>query len=194
MICYISYYSVYYKNASPYTANKVTCEHCGNKVTRNDFVRHKKRCSAGTLYCTQSRNFSTLSQGYLNYHVARKHSVPKHSISYKFKLCHAECLGFFALRQHKNTPHGTQIGFGAGNIDVRDIVGHVHDQSLGDELESFKHFLTETEMENGRHRVFNFAMSSFDIPLLNDKLDYVIKEMKCAAKVNLAFEFNQKNV
>ena len=49
-------------------------------------------------------------------------------------------------------------------------------------------------MENGRHSVFNFAMSSFDMPLLNDKLDYVFKERKCAAKVYLAFRFLLKDV
>ena len=49
-------------------------------------------------------------------------------------------------------------------------------------------------METGRHRVFNFAMSSFDMSLLNDKLDYVFKELKCAAKVNVAFGFFLKNV
>ena len=30
--------------------------------------------------------------------------------------------------------------------------------------------------------------------LLNDKLDYVFKELKCAAKVNLAFGFVLKNI
>ena len=49
-------------------------------------------------------------------------------------------------------------------------------------------------MDNGRHRVFNFAMSSFEMYLLNDKLDYVFKELKYAAKVNLAFGFVLKNV
>ena len=48
-------------------------------------------------------------------------------------------------------------------------------------------------MENGRHRVFNFAVSSLNIPLLNDKLDYVFKELNCAAKVNLAFGFVLRN-
>ena len=48
-------------------------------------------------------------------------------------------------------------------------------------------------MENGRHRVFNFAMSSFDTSLLNDKLHYVFKEPKCAAKINPAFGFVLKN-
>ena len=49
-------------------------------------------------------------------------------------------------------------------------------------------------MENGRHRVFNFATSSSDVYLLNDKLDYVFKELKCAAKVNLAFGFVLQNI
>ena len=77
---------------------------------------------------------------------------------------------------------------------MEDIVGDVDDQGLREELESCKQFLTDTEMEKRRHRVFNFAMSSFDMPLLNDKLDNVFKELKCAAKVNLAFGFFLKNV
>ena len=90
---------------------KVPCEHCGTQVTRNNIVQHKKRCSAGRLYCRQCPNYSTLSQDVFNFHMVRKHSVPKPSITYKFKPCHAEFSGFDALRQHKNTQHGTQIGF-----------------------------------------------------------------------------------
>ena len=150
---------------------KVTCENCGTQVTKINLLRHKKRCSAGTLYWIQCPNFSTLSQNDLNYHVAKKHSVSRPSITNKRKLCHAEFPGFYALRQPKNTQHGTQIGFGASNIDVEVIVADIDDQSLREELESCKHFLTDAEMENGRHRVFNFAMSSFDMSLLNEKLD-----------------------
>ena len=73
-------------------------------------------------------------------------------------------------------------------------MGDVDDQSLREELECCKHFLTDTEMENGRHRIFNFGVSSFDMSLLNDKLDYVFKELKCAAKVNLAIGFFLKNI
>ena len=61
-------------------------------------------------------------------------------------------------------------------------------------MESCKHFLIDTEMEKGRHRVLNFAKSSFDVSLLNDKLDYVFKELKCGAKVNLAFGFVLKKI
>ena len=173
---------------------KITCEHCGTQVTRNNIVRRKKRCSSGRLYCPKCLNFFTKSRDDLNYHIAKKHIVPRPSKTYKCKLCHAEFPGFYALRQHKNSQHGTQIGFGASNIDVEDIVGDVEDQSLREELESCKHFLSDTEMEKGRHRVFNFAMSSFDISLLNDKLDYVFKELKCAAKVDIAFGFVLKNI
>ena len=124
---------------------------------------------------------------------AGKHKVPRPSITYKCKLSHAEIPGLYALRQHKNAHHGTEIGFGDSNFGVEDIMGDADDQSLREELESCKNFLTDTEMENGRHRVFNFAMSSFDISLLNDKLDYVFKELKFAAKVTFAFGFVLKN-
>ena len=72
-------------------------------------------------------------------------------------------------------------------------MGDVDDLNLREELKSCKNFLTDTEMQNGRNRLFNFAMSSFDMSLLNDKLDYIFKELKCAAKVNLAFGFVLKN-
>ena len=173
---------------------KVACEHCGTQVTRNNIVRQKNGCSAGTLYCTQNPNFSTLCQDDLNYHVAKKHSVSRPSMTYKCKLCHADFPGFYALPQHQNTQHGTSIGFGASIIDVEDIVGDVDNQSLREEMESCKHFLTDTELEIERHRVFNFAMSSFDVSLLNDKVNYVFEELKCAAKMNLAFRFVMKSI
>ena len=131
----------------------------------------------------------------MNYYIAKKPtSVSKPTITYKCKFSHAEFAGFYSLRQHRNTQHGTPIGLRAKNFDVEDIVGDPGYQILREELESCKDFLTDTEMENGRDGVFNFAMSSFDIPLLNDKMDYVFKELKCAAKVNLVFGFVLKNI
>ena len=115
---------------------KVTYENCGVQITKPNLPRHKKRCSAGTLYCTQGPNFFTKSRDGLNYHIAKQHSAAGLSRTCKCKLCHAEIPGFYALRQHKNTQHGTQIGFGARNMDVEDIVGDVDDQSLRGELQS----------------------------------------------------------
>ena len=109
---------------------KVTCENCGTSVTKQKITRHKSRCSGGTLYCSKCPNFFTKSREKLKYHIAKQHSVAGPSKVYKCKLCHAEFPGFYALHQHKCTQHGTQIGFGASNIDVEDIVGDVDDQSL----------------------------------------------------------------
>ena len=173
---------------------KVTCGDCGTSVTKYNLSRHNLSCSGGTLYCPKCPSFSPKSRVDINYHIAKKHSVPRLSITYKCKLCYAEFFGFYALRQHKNTQHGTQTGFGVSNIDVEDILGDFDDRRLREELESCNCFWTDTELENGRHRIFNFVMLSFDASLLNDELDYVFKELNCAAKVNLAFGFVLKNI
>ena len=109
---------------------KVTCENCGNQTTRNNIVRHNKSCSAGTFYCTHSPNFSTKSQKDLSYHIAKKHSAPKPVITFKCKLCYQEFPGFYALRQHRTTQHGMQIGSGTRDVDVELIVRDVEDHSF----------------------------------------------------------------
>ena len=140
---------------------KVTCENCGTLVTEINLSRHKSRCSGGTLFCPKCPNFSTKSRDGLNYHIAKQHSAAKPSKTYKCKLCHAEFLGFYTrLRQHKNTQNGTQIRFGASNIDVEDIVGDVDDQSLREELQSCRVFLVDSEKQKGRRSVFNFAVNN----------------------------------
>ena len=126
---------------------KVTYENCGVQITKLNLARHKESCSAGTLYCTQCSNFSTLSQDDLNYHIAKQHSAAGPLKTYKCNLCHAEFPGFYALRQQKDTQRGKQIGFGASNIDVEDIVGDVDDQSLREELQSCRHFLVDSEIQ-----------------------------------------------
>ena len=115
---------------------KVTCGNCGISVKEKNLTRHKSRSSGGALYCPNCPNFSTKSKNDLNYHFAKIHSVARRSRTYKCKLCHAEFPSYYALVQHKNFQLGTQIGFGARNIDVEYIVGDVDDQSLREELES----------------------------------------------------------
>ena len=140
--------------------DKVTFENCGVQITKYNLARHKKSCFAGTLYFSKSLNFSTKSRDNLNYHIAKQHSAAGPSKTYKCKLCYAEFPGFYALRQHKNTQHGTQIGFGARNIDVEEIVRDVDNQSLREELQSCRHFLGDSEIQKGRHSVFNFAFNN----------------------------------
>ena len=113
---------------------KVTCEKCGTQTTKPNLARHKKSCSVGTLYCAQCLIFSIKSRNDLNNHIAKKHGTPISDIAFKCTLCYAEFRGFHALRQHKNTQYGPNMGFGASNINVEDIVGDVNDQSLREEL------------------------------------------------------------
>ena len=131
-----------------------------------------------------------MSQGDLNYHIAKQHSVGGPSKTYKCTLCRAEFPGFYASRQHKNTQHGTQIGFGASNIDMEDIVGDADDQSLREELQSCRHFLVDSEIQKGRRSVFNFAVNKLTAQVFEEKLD----KLKCVAKLNLALGFILKNV
>ena len=172
---------------------KSTCENCGTQTTRNNIVRHKKRCSVATLYCTQCPNFSTKSQNDLNYHNAKNHSAPKADITFKCKLCFQYFPGFCAFRQHRNTQHGMQIGSGIRVVDVEYIVGDV-DHSLGEELHSCQHFLVDSELERARHKVFNYAVETLNETIVNEKLDHFFNTLKCAAKVNLAFGFILKNI
>ena len=63
-----------------------------------------------------------------------------------------------------------------------------------EELKTCKHFLMDSEMENGRHRVYNFAMDTLDPKCLLENLDIVFDCLKGVAKLNVAFGFVLKYV
>ena len=169
-------------------------ENWGTQTTKLNLARHKKRCSVGTLFCTQCPSFSTKSQNDLNYHIAKKYSAPRPDITFKCKLCFHEFPGFYALRQHRNTQHGMQIGSGTRDADVEHIVGDVKDHRLREELRCCQHFLVDSELERARHKVFNYAVETLNETIVNEKLDHFFNNLKRAAKVNLAFGFILKNI
>ena len=168
---------------------KVTCENCGTQTTKLNLARHRRSCFARTLYCTQCPNFSTNSQNDLNYHIAKKHSAPKLDVTFKCKLCFQEFPGFYALCQHRNTQQGMQIGARTRDVDVEHIVGDVEDHRLREELRSCQHFSVDSEFERTRHKVLNYAVETLNETIMNEKLDHFFNNLKCAAKVNLAFGF-----
>ena len=172
----------------------VTCGNCGSQTTKLNLACHKKSCSVGTLYCNQCPNFPTKSQSDMNYRIVKKHSAPKPDVTFKCKLCYQEFPGLYALRQLKNTQHGMQIGSGTRDVDVEHIVGDVQDHSLREELRSCQHFLVDSEIERARHKVFNYAIEKLNEENVDEKLDHFFNNLKCAAKVNLAFSFNLKNM
>ena len=170
---------------------KITCDNCGTQSTKRNTVRQKTRCSARTFRCTQCRNFSTTSQADLKYHIAKKQTTPRVKFTHKRKFCAIAFSGFYALRKHKTNEHGIQKK--STEIDVNNLLED-NDAHRREKLQACEHFLVDSKLEKGRRRVFNFDMSTFDNSLINKKLDFLIKELKCAIKFNLAFEFVLKNV
>ena len=75
-----------------------------------------------------------------------------------------------------------------------DIVGDVDDQSLREELQSCRHFLVPSEIQKGRHSVFNFVVNNLTAQVIEEKLDRVLDKLKCVAKLNLALGFFPKNI
>ena len=74
------------------------------------------------------------------------------------------------------------------------LLEDIDDVELIEKPNSCNHFFVDSELEKGRHCVLNFAMSSFNNSFLNEKWDHVFNKPKCAAKINLAFEFVLKNI
>ena len=87
-----------------------------------------------------------------------------------------------------------QIGSRTRDVDVEQIVGDVKDHKLREELRSCQHFLVDSELERARHKVFNYAVRTLNETIVNGKLDHFFSNLKCAAKVNLAFGFILKNI
>ena len=127
----------------------------------------------------------------MNYHIAKNYATPRVKNTHKFKICFKEFSGFYALRQHKTSEYGLQMK--SAELDVSNVLED-DDADLKEELQACQHFLVDSELEKGRHRVFSFVMSTLENSLINKKLDLVFNGLKCAAKVNLAFGFVLKNV
>ena len=87
-----------------------------------------------------------------------------------------------------------QNGSGTRHVDVEHIVGDVDDHKLREELRSCQHFLVDSELERARHKVFNYAVETLNETIVSEKLDHFFNNLKCIAKVNLAFGFNLKNI
>ena len=52
----------------------------------------------------------------------------------------------------------------------------------------------DLELERARHKVINYAVETLNETIVNEKLDPFFKNLKSAAKVNLAFQFILKNI
>ena len=122
------------------------------------FGLHKKRCSVGTLHFTQCPNFLTIEMADLNVHNVKKRSTTDSKNVHK---CHPRSKSFpsfFCLRLNRRKIRGAESDSGAKSTDKKHIVEETEEENVQGELETCKHFLINSEMENGRQRLSNFAV------------------------------------
>ena len=67
------------------------------------------------------------------------------------------------------------------------IVGDVDDHKLREELRSCQHFLTESELERAKHKVFNYAVETLNETIVNEKLDHFFQQFEMCSKCESGF-------
>ena len=177
----------------------VKCTKCNKMVVKKNMARHKQSCDSGTLFCPKCPHFSTKKKEDMNYHIAKHHAPKDTKLSTMCTVCLEEFPSFYSLQQHKRRKHGTSTKVGTKSSEkLKEVLESEElekdNEQLQQELSACQHFFDDTEMENGRHQVFNFKLSKLDPHEINKKLKEVFEKLNCAAKVNLALGFISRNV
>ena len=68
-------------------------------------------------------------------------------------------------------------------------MGDIDGQSSSEELQPCRLFRVDSEIQNRRHNVFNFAVNNLTAQVIGEKSDRVLDKLKCVAKLNLALGF-----
>ena len=157
-------------------------------VVKQQMARHKKSCDSGTLKCPKCPHFYTKRKEYLNYHLAKHHAPQEKKPSTVCTICLEEIPSFCSLQQHKRRKHGTSTKIGTKSSEslkegLESEESDGNSEQLQQQLSACQNFFVNTEMENGRHRVFNFKLSKFDPSEINEKLKEVYEgSLRCKNK------------
>ena len=173
---------------------KVTSGNSETSVTKQQLSRrHKSRCSGGTWYCPKCPNFSTKSRDDLNYRIVKKHSAAGPKNNHTCKECSFEFSNFSSLRHHKQCYNTAETTSSGEKADLQSLADAGDDKSLEEELQSCRNFLVDSEIQKGKHGVFNSVVNNLTAQVIEEKLDQVLDKLKCAAEPNIAFGFILKN-
>ena len=140
------------------------------------------------LLCKLS-HFSTKSGDDLNYHIVKKHSAAGHKNNHTCKECSIEFPSFCSLRRHKQRYHTAETTTSGEKADMQSLADAGGHKTLEEELQSCSHFFVDSEIQKGRHSVFNFVVNNLTAHVFEEILNRVLDKLKCAAKLNLAFGF-----
>ena len=97
---------------------------------------------------------------------------------------------YYSLQQHRRKEHGAKQR--RTSVTVADLNKIVEEEgedgeTLKDKLSSCQRFLVNTEMENGRHKVFNiqrYFTFKLNTKSINEELEEVFNKLDSAAKSN----------
>ena len=120
----------------------------------------------------------------MDYHVAKKHAQPSSKKSIVFPSCEKEFLSYYSLQQHRRKGHGTKQRKPSDTVaDLNKIVEEEGEdgEKRKEELSACQHFLVDTEIKYGRHKVFNFQMSKLDTTINNENMEDVFNKLDSAA-------------
>ena len=158
----------------------VKCTKCSKMVVKKNMARHKKSCDSGTLFCPECPHFCTKNREDMNHHIAKHHAPKDTKLSIMCTVCLEEFPSFYSLQQHKRRKHGTSTKVGTKLSEkLKEVLEseelEMDNEQLQQELTSVQHFFDDTEMENGKHQVFNFKLSKLD----PHEFGYRIYNKKC---------------
>ena len=124
--------------------------------------------------------------------MAKKHGQLSSKQSTVCLSCEQEFPSYYSLQQHGRKEHEAKQRKPSDTVaDLNKIVEDEGEdgEKLKEELSACQHFLVDTEMENGRNKVFNFQMSKLDTKIISEKLEEVFNKLDSAAKINIALVF-----
>ena len=168
---------------------KLKCDDCGKEYSRANAARHRKSCVRGVISCPEC-DYCTYNQQEMNFHASKKHvkSTPK---STKCVSSEKKFPSYYSFQQHCKRNHGFRARKTSDSVvDLNKILESEEDSDQPrDELNACQHFLTDTEMENGRHKLFYFQFSKLEPNLVNEKWIKSLKNLIVQQKSTLPWDF-----
>ena len=98
------------------------------------------------------------------------------------------------LQQHRRKEHGAKQRKPSDTVADLNKIVEEDGEKLKEELSACQLFLVDTEMENGRRKVFNFQLSKLDTKIIIEKLEEVFNKLDSAAKINIALGLVLRNI
>ena len=94
--------------------------------------------------------------------MAKKHAPSTSKQSTVCSSCEKDFPSYYSIQQHRRKEHGAKQRKPSDTVaDLNKIEEEEREdgEKLREELSACQHFLVDTEIENGRHKFFNFQMS-----------------------------------